>query len=130
MLKPSMPRSIPCDIPARYAREGERVAPMAMFPGRTITPFLTRMTLPPSWSSATKGGTMPSMALLISRIKDATWVGDEMFRANSATPPACLFLSNWRVLWRMRLPPKPTMSNWPTFSSMDMERQMASTSGD
>ena len=40
------------------ARAGSPAAPRAMLPGKTVTPFVRRLTRPPSWSTATNSGVL------------------------------------------------------------------------
>lgn len=55
-----IPRALssrPVMAAASPAYSGERVAPKAMFPGKTVAGSVTRATTPPSWSVEIKSGT-------------------------------------------------------------------------
>gem|GEM_PF-4223051 len=108
--------------PSRLAPPPATAAAIAIAPGNGVNPSLSRVTIPPSWSRATRGSTP-----LRSRTRDRTsprWSyrasGGAPFRENSMMLPKGLRPTRPR---RISMPARPagypTSSIWPIFSSND-----------
>jgi len=115
MLNPSSFSACAWAFPASYASGEERVAPSAMFPGSTTAPSLIRTTLPPSWSTAMKGGIQSASSSRRPSLSLATCSAPVMLRLNRHTPPTWRPRTSSTTWSSTSVAPKPTINSWPTF---------------